>query len=45
MYKNLGRERPRFKTDPTAWRSFLYYPARLVGLERVKVPPAEPGAY
>jgi hypothetical protein len=35
MYKNLGRERPRFKTDPTAWRSFLYYPARLVGLERI----------
>ena len=34
-YKKLGRKRPSFKTDPTAWRSFLYYPARLVGFERI----------
>lgn len=34
-YKSLGRERPSFKTDPTAWRSFLYYPARLVGFEHI----------
>ena len=33
--KKIGRKRPSFKTDPTAWRSFLYYPARLVGFEHI----------
>jgi len=26
-HKYLGRERPSFKTGPTAWRYFLYHPA------------------
>jgi hypothetical protein len=35
IYKKICRKRPSFKTDPTAWRSFLYYPARLVGFEHI----------
>jgi len=31
----IGRKRPSFKTDLTAWRSFLYYQARLVGFEPI----------
>jgi sensor histidine kinase YesM len=34
-YKKIGRKRPSFKTNPTAWRSFLYYPDRLVGFEHI----------
>jgi hypothetical protein len=34
-HKNLGCKRPSFKADPTAWRSLLCYPARLVGLVHI----------